>query len=50
MNENPHGDHVATIHNSAETVAKESMQNAAEEAKAFYEQGEDGVLECVGHV
>lgn len=45
MNENSYRDHVATIRNSAETVAKESMQNAAEEAKEFYEPGEDGVFD-----
>ena len=50
MNKNSYRDHVATIRNSAETVAKESMQNAAEEAKEFYEPGEDGslTLECQG--
>ena len=45
MNENSYRDHVATIRNSAETVSKESMQNAAEEAKEFYEPGEDGVFD-----
>jgi hypothetical protein len=40
MNENAYRDHVLAIH--AEVVCKESMNNASQETKQFYEVEEDG--------
>ena len=43
MNENSYRDHVAAVRKAAETVAKNSMNSAAEEVKHFYEPERDGV-------
>jgi hypothetical protein len=52
MNENAYRDHVLAIH--AEVVCKESMNNASQETKQFYEVEEDGnyiilVFQLTGH-
>ena len=45
MNENSFRDHVASVKNAAETVARESMRSAVEEVKTFYEPEKDGVFD-----
>ena len=45
MNENAYRDHVDAIRNAAERVAKQSMVNAVEEVKGFYEPDSDGVYD-----
>ena len=45
MNENSYRDHVAIVKNAAQAVCKQSMANAVEEVKTFYEPQEDGKFE-----
>ena len=45
MNENAYRDHVAAINVAAELVCKESMNNASQPTKQFYEVEEDGKYE-----
>ena len=42
MNENSYRDHVAVVRSAAQAVCKQSMPNAVEEVKTFYEPQEDG--------
>lgn len=43
MNENAYRDHVQAVHDAAERVAKESMSQAANRVKEFYEPDEEGI-------
>ena len=43
MNENAYRDHVQAVHDAAERVAKESMSQAANKVKEFYEPDEEGI-------
>lgn len=42
MNENSYRDHVAVVRSATQAVCKQSMANAAQEVKTFYEPQEDG--------
>ena len=42
MNENAYRDHVAAMNAAAELICKESMSNASQQTKLFYEVEEDG--------
>ena len=47
MNENAYRDHVQAVHDAAERVAKESMSQAANKVKEFYEPDEEGISDIV---
>ena len=44
MNDNSYQDHVKAVRSACQTVAKNSIPNAAGEVKTFYEAEEDGVF------
>lgn len=45
MNENSYRTHVAVVRSVAQAVCKQSMANAVEEVKTFYEPQEDGIFD-----
>ena len=45
INENSYRDHVAAVKNAAQTVCKQSMENAVKEVKIFYEPEPDGIFD-----
>ena len=47
MNDNSYQDHVKAVRSACQTVAKNSMPNAAGEVKTFYEAEEDGVFKIL---